>query len=113
MVTTPEKDFQKDLEALRADIAALTDTVGSLAAQAAKAEAAISKNVKKAVKGAAGTSGEIWDEGVQLGHDSAQAAVDGAQAGVAGLEQQIRKNPMNAVLIALGVGFLVGIVGHK
>ena len=55
MVTTPEKDFQKDLEALRADIAALTDTVGSLAAQAAKAEAAIAKNVRKAAKGAAGT----------------------------------------------------------
>jgi ElaB/YqjD/DUF883 family membrane-anchored ribosome-binding protein len=113
MVTTPEKDFQKDLEALRADIAALTETVGSLAAQAAKAEAAIARNVRKAAKSAVGTGEEMWDEGVQLGEDAARAAVHGAHAGVSTLEDQIKKNPMNAVLIALGVGFLVGIVGHK
>ena len=64
MATTPEKDFQNDLDALRADIAALTDTVGSLAAQAAKAEAAVTKGVKKAAKGAIGTGEDMLEEGV-------------------------------------------------
>jgi ElaB/YqjD/DUF883 family membrane-anchored ribosome-binding protein len=116
MVTTPEKDFQKDLEALRADIAALTDTVGTLATQAAKAEAALAKNLKKAAKDAVGSGEDIWDEGIHLGHDAAKAAVDGARASASSLEHQIAKNPMNAVLIALGIGFIVGIVGivgHK
>ena len=30
----PEKDLQTDIEAIRADIAALTDTVGKLASEA-------------------------------------------------------------------------------
>ena len=58
MATTPEKDFQHDLEALRADIAALTETVGSLATQAVKGEAAASKGMKKAAKNAIGTGSE-------------------------------------------------------
>ena len=113
MVTTPETDFQKDLAALRADIAALTNTVGTLATQASRAEAAIAKNLKRAAKDAVGAGEDIWDEGIHLGQDAAKAAVDGARAGASTLEHQIVKNPMNAVLIALGIGFIVGIVSHK
>ena len=113
MATTPEKDFQDDLKALRADIAALTDTVGSLASQATRAEADVTKRVKKAAKGAIGTGEDMLDEGVELGHDAARAATSGARAGVSSLEHQIEKNPMNAVLIALGIGFVVGLVGRK
>ena len=102
MVTTPENDFQQDLKAIRADIAALTETVGALATQASKVEAAIAKDIKKATKSVAGAGEDLWDEGVQLGHDAARAASDGGRAGVATLEKQIRENPVNAVLIALG-----------
>jgi len=113
MATTSEKDFQDDLKALRADIAALTDTVGNLASQATRAEAGVTKSVKKAAKGAIGTGEDLLDEGVELGHDAARAATSGARAGVSSLEHQIEQNPMNAVLIALGIGFVVGLVGHK
>jgi ElaB/YqjD/DUF883 family membrane-anchored ribosome-binding protein len=113
MVTAPEKDFQDDLKALRADIAALTATVGDLASQASRAEADVTKRVKKAAKGAIGAGEEMLDEGLELGHDAARAATSGARAGVASLEHQIEKNPMNAVLIALGIGFVVGLVGRK
>ena len=103
MATTSEKDFQDDLKALRADIAALTDTVGNLASQATRAEAGVTKSVKKAAKGAIGTGEDLLDEGVELGHDAARAATSGARAGVSSLEHQIEQNPMNAVL--LGVQF--------
>lgn len=51
-----------------------------------------------------------WHAG---GYDAARAAGDDGRAGVPTLEQQIRKNSVNAVLIALGIGFLEGIVNQK
>ena len=113
MATTPERDFQNDLDALRADIKALTESVGSLASQASRAEAAVTKGVKKAAKGAIGTGEDMLEEGVELGHDAARAAASGARAGVSSLEHQIEKNPLNAVLLALGIGLVVGFVGRK
>ena len=113
MATNPEKEFQDDISALRADMAALTDTVGKLASEAAKAQAAFAKDVKKAAKSAGRVGEEAWEETVQLGADARDAAADAAQAGMASLERQIREKPINAVLIALGIGFLVGLIGRK
>jgi ElaB/YqjD/DUF883 family membrane-anchored ribosome-binding protein len=113
MATHPEKDLQTDIEAIRADISALTDTVGKLASEAMKAQAAFTKDAKKAAKAAGRIGEEVWEEAQQLGADGVDAATDAAQAGMASLEKQIKRNPVNAVLIALGVGFLVGFIGHK
>jgi ElaB/YqjD/DUF883 family membrane-anchored ribosome-binding protein len=113
MATHPEKDLQTDIEAIRADIAALTDTVGKLASEAVKAQAAFAKDAKKAAKAAGAVGGEMWEEAQQLGADGFDVATDAAHVGMASLENQIKRNPVNAVLIALGVGFLVGLVGHK
>ena len=112
-MASPEKDFQNDLEAIRADIAALTDTVGKLASEATKAQAAMAKTMKKAAKNAAGDVEEMWEEAAQLGQDAADAARDAAQVGVSTIEQQIKKNPVGAVMVALGIGFVVGILGHR
>jgi ElaB/YqjD/DUF883 family membrane-anchored ribosome-binding protein len=112
-LANPEKDFQDDISAIRADIAALTDTVGKLAAEASKAQAAFAKDVKKAAKSAGRIGSEAWEEAAQLGADTAEAAGDAAQAGMASLEKQIRQKPFNAVLIALGIGFVVGLLGHR
>ncbi len=113
MATAPERDLEKDVEAIRADIAALTDTVGKLAAEAVKAQAAFGKSAKAAAKGAARVGEEMWDETKQLGADASDAANDAVQAGVASLESQIKRNPVNAVLVALGIGFIVGLIGRK
>ena len=113
MATSPESDFHKDLAAIRADIAALTDTIGKLAAEATTAQAAIKKDVRKAAKNAGHVGEEMWEETVQLGSDTADAAADAAHASMASLETQIKRNPVSAVLIALGIGFVVGILGNK
>jgi ElaB/YqjD/DUF883 family membrane-anchored ribosome-binding protein len=113
MATSAETDFQKDIETLRADMAALTDTVGKLASEAVKARSAIGGDMKKAAKKAGKLGEELWEETQQIGADTAEAAGDAAEAGVASLERQIRKNPMSAVLIALGAGFVLGMLGHR
>jgi ElaB/YqjD/DUF883 family membrane-anchored ribosome-binding protein len=112
-VANPEKEFQDDLATIRADIAALTDTVGKLASEAVKAQAAFAKDAKKAAKRATSIGEEMWEEAQQLGSDTAEAAGDAAQAGMATLERQIKQNPVSAVLISLGIGFLVGILGSR
>ena len=113
MVTTPEKSFQTDLEAIRADIAALTENVGRLANEASKASAAMTKTVRKAAKASAGIGANMWEEASDLGHDSTEAVIDAAHVGIGNIEKQIRQNPVRSVLIALGVGFLVSVIGLK
>jgi ElaB/YqjD/DUF883 family membrane-anchored ribosome-binding protein len=111
MAATPEKDFQTDLEAIRADIAALTENVGKLSTEVSKAQTAMAKTMKKAAKASATIGAKMWDEAADLGHDSAEAVVDVAHAGVSNLEKQIKQNPVSSVLLALGIGFVLGIFG--
>ena len=111
MATVPEKDFQTDLEAIRADIAALTENVGKLANEASKAQAAMTKTVKRAAKASAGIGAKMWDEATGLGHDTTGAVADAAYAGMSNIEKQIKQNPVSAVLFALGIGFVAGLIG--
>jgi len=112
-----EKDLQKDLEALRADIAALTETVGRLAKDMADARATMRDtmrdSVKTAAKDAAAAGEEFLNDAMKLGGDAAGAAGDAAHARMASLESEIRRNPISAVLTALGIGFIVGIIGRR
>lgn len=108
-----DKDFQNDLDTLRADISALTDTVGKLASEASNAKAAMGRTAKAAGKRAASIGEDMWDEAMQLGQDTAEAAQNAAAAGVSTIEKEIQRNPLSAVLIALGVGFAAGFISRK
>ena len=108
---TADKEFHVDLEAMRSDIAALTENVGKLAKEASKAKAAMTKSVTKAAKASARIGSKMWDEATDLGHDTAQAATDAAHSGRLDLERRIRQKPMSSVLFALGIGFVVGVIG--
>jgi len=111
MAATPEKNLQTDLEAIRSDIAALTENVGKLANEASKAQAAMAKTIRKAVKTSAGVGAKMWDEAADLGHDTAEAVADAAHAGMSNLEKQVKQNPVSSALFALGIGILVGVIG--
>jgi ElaB/YqjD/DUF883 family membrane-anchored ribosome-binding protein len=39
--------------------------------------------------------------------------MDAPAAGLAMIENEIKRNPLNAVLIALGIGFVAGLLGRK
>lgn len=108
-----EKDFQKDMDALRADLAALADTVNKLASDTADVRDTVTKNLGKAAKRAANVGGQFAADAKVLSDHAAEAATDAASAGMASLEDQIKQHPVTAVLGALGVGFLIGVMGRK
>jgi ElaB/YqjD/DUF883 family membrane-anchored ribosome-binding protein len=110
---TAKKDFQTDMDAMRADIAALTENASELAKEASKAQAAMSKSAKKAAKASARIGAKTWDEVSNLGSDTTQAVRDAVRSGSLSVEKQIKRNPVNAVLCALGVGFVFGFLSFN
>jgi ElaB/YqjD/DUF883 family membrane-anchored ribosome-binding protein len=113
MASTMEKDLQKDLDALRADIRTLTDTVGKLAAEAVHTQETIARTVRRAAGRVADAGEDFVDEAAHLGKEAAGAATDAAEVGLSAVEREIKRNPVGAVLVALGIGFLVGMIGHR
>src|ERR1700680_3317385 len=93
---TDVKDFQHDFDAIRADVSALTDTVGKLASEAVNA--AVGKKPGKAGNGMRRARDEMREGTYELGDDLMGAA-----------EHEISRHPMRSVLIALGVGVAVGL----
>jgi len=111
MDTTPSKDFRTDLDSIRSEIAALTQNVRKLAGEASKAQASMVKTVTKAARASAGIGAKMWDEAVEIGHDTTESMTDATYAGVSQLKKQIKQNPMNSALLALGIGFAVALIG--
>src|ERR1700691_1372081 len=92
-------DLSADLDALRADIARLSDTMAGLVrAQANSAGAA--------VRGAVGDARE------QLAQ-AANQAQERALGAAADLERRIERNPLTAVLIAAGIGIALGMMSKS
>jgi ElaB/YqjD/DUF883 family membrane-anchored ribosome-binding protein len=82
------ESLESQIETLKADIASLSATLADV--------------VKSGVK-----------EYAQQGRDQAEAAVDTAYAYGEALEEKIARNPFSAVLVALGLGFLVGLMSRR
>jgi ElaB/YqjD/DUF883 family membrane-anchored ribosome-binding protein len=92
-------DLSADLDALRADITRLSDTMaGLLKAQANSAGAA--------VRGAVGDAREQLSQAANQAQDSALGAA-------ADLERRIERNPLTAVLIAAGIGMALGMMSKS
>jgi ElaB/YqjD/DUF883 family membrane-anchored ribosome-binding protein len=92
-------DLSADLAALRADITRLSDTMASLLkAQANTAGAAV--------------RGAVGDARDQLSQAATQAQ-DSALGAAADLERRIEKNPLTAVLIAAGIGMVLGMMSKS
>jgi ElaB/YqjD/DUF883 family membrane-anchored ribosome-binding protein len=92
-------DLAADLAALRADIARLSDTMSGLV----KAQA---NSASDAVRGVVGDARD------QLSQAAAQAQ-DSALGAAADLERRIEKNPLTAVLIAAGIGMVLGMMSKS
>lgn len=87
-------NVQVDLKRLRDDVAALTQTIAALTAQQA------SRGL-----GAAHDAGEKVAETV---HRAAEELKRASGESISTLEQKITERPLSAVLIALGIGLLLG-----
>lgn len=86
--------LRADLGKIRDDIAALTRTLGDTAAAEAKAGGARLNEAAHAAK-----------ERAQHFAESARAQ---GEEGIAALEQRIEQNPFTSVLVAFGVGLVIG-----
>jgi ElaB/YqjD/DUF883 family membrane-anchored ribosome-binding protein len=104
MAGTPEsemrkdlnEDLKRDLELLREDVANLTDTLkGIVDNERASVRAHLNAATEKVVN---------------QGEQFAQAATDQFASSRAQLEESIVRNPIQAILIALGLGFLIGVL---
>lgn len=87
--------------------------VETLKSELASVSATLSELVKSGVRQGRAKAERTAQEYVRQGQEQADAAMDSARAYSEALEGQITKNPFTAVLIALGLGYLVGLMGRR
>ncbi|MCK0206946.1 hypothetical protein MWN33_02745 [Starkeya koreensis] len=105
-----QEDFAKlsdDLATLRADVAKLTETLASIAkAEGESAAEAVASRVRAGKARAEAAAANLADEGYAVYEDAkGRAQALGGDVGAA-----IERNPYGAVLAALGVGFVFGLL---
>jgi ElaB/YqjD/DUF883 family membrane-anchored ribosome-binding protein len=113
MAARADEDLAEHIERIRSDIAALSETVAQLVSDTAGIQATLKRRVNAAAKQAAKTGSDFLGEASALGEEALEAAERGATAAVDTIETQIARNPLTAVLIALGFGFAVGLWSRK
>ncbi|KAB2867143.1 MAG: hypothetical protein F9K43_14760 [Bauldia sp.] len=113
MAVNPDKELADSLERIRADIAALSGTVSQLVSDTAGIQASLRKKVNNAAKQASAAGEELMNEAVEMGGEALHAAAKSASGAVDSIEGQIVRNPMTSVLVALGLGFAIGLVSRK
>jgi ElaB/YqjD/DUF883 family membrane-anchored ribosome-binding protein len=103
-------DISKHLERLQSDFATLSATVTRLASEGvASAQSQIGDSATKAINGASAGGHQIYKDAATLGRDAANMA----SAANGQIETKIARNPLTSVLVALGVGFAIGLVSRR
>lgn len=92
----PNEQLKRDIEALRADVANLAETLKDIVE---RERASIRAQIHAAAD-------KVSAQGEQLAH----AAGEQISATTRQLEASIVRNPIQAILIALGLGFAIGIL---
>jgi ElaB/YqjD/DUF883 family membrane-anchored ribosome-binding protein len=86
------------LDTLRKDISTLVSSFGDSATDEVKTRG---RRARAAVGRVSDRAGEVWD-------DATNEAGRRGRAGVAAVEQQIEERPFVSVLVAFGIGLLIG-----
>jgi ElaB/YqjD/DUF883 family membrane-anchored ribosome-binding protein len=108
-----EKDLADHLATIRQDLAALTETVSQLATDTAGIQASLKKRVINAARQATAAGEHAVHEAAELGNEAIHAAGRQANAAFHGIEHEIERNPLTAVLVALGFGVALGLLTRK
>ena len=102
MAPSTDKDIADQLETIRANITSLSESVSQLVSDTADIHVTLKQRLGNAVS-----------EAEKLGGEAVHAAARGATAAVTGVEAEIARNPLTAVLIALGSGVAIGFLTHQ
>jgi ElaB/YqjD/DUF883 family membrane-anchored ribosome-binding protein len=93
------ESLEEQIETLKGDISAISATLQDL--------------VKSSVREGRAKVERTAEQYKQQGKAQADAAIDGARAYGEALEGHIERNPFSAVLVALGLGFLIGLMSRR
>src|SRR3954469_16371067 len=87
--------------------------VETLKTELANVSATLAELLKSGVRQGRARAERTAEQYLRQGQEQADAAVESARAYGEALEGQITKNPFTAVLVALGLGYLVGLMGRR
>ncbi|MEP0322079.1 DUF883 family protein [Bauldia litoralis] len=113
MATTTDKEMSENLDKLRADIAALSATVKTLVSDTSGIQSTLKKKFDETTQQASSMGERIIKDATGMGNDALAAAAKQASSTIDEVEVKITKNPFASVLIALGVGFAVGLLNRR
>ena len=113
MATNTEKDMSEHLDKIRADIAALSATVKALASDTAGIQSKIGESLDKRSKQAAAVGGKLAQDAMNMGSDALTAASNQANETLKDIETTVARKPLTALLIALGLGFVLGLFSRR
>src|ERR1700732_1375284 len=108
MGRSTQKHTAGQLATHRAAIAPLPRAAPQLASETAGIHTSLRQRVSNAAKDAFGAGERMLSEAEKLGGEAMHAAERGTTAAVTGVQKEIERNPLTAVLIALGVGVALG-----
>jgi len=94
-----EESLEAQVETLKAELASVSATLSDL--------------LKSGVRQGRAKAERTAEQYLRQGQEQADAAMESARAYGEALEGQITKNPFTAVLVALGLGYLVGLMGRR
>jgi ElaB/YqjD/DUF883 family membrane-anchored ribosome-binding protein len=102
--------LQKDVTAVKNDIAALTDQITDALNNFA---GSASKQARRGYKQARANAEQAVDDMSERGSAMMDAAQDAAYSVEESLEEIITQRPLATVGLALGIGFLIGVVWRR
>lgn len=106
---TRPSDVGHELERLRADFSRLADTVSSLLRdQSGSAQSSVRGFVDTAREQVASRAADLGRGGQAFAYE-ARDRISGANAA---LEHRIERNPLKSVLIAAGIGLVLGLISR-
>jgi ElaB/YqjD/DUF883 family membrane-anchored ribosome-binding protein len=112
--------LNSDITAIRADLAQLAKSIGRIQAEMNETRGKVGKSFKNGANGvkkeadhAFDAADDLMNGALKLGSDAVGAAGEAVHAGTSWIDDMLRKNPTPAVLAALGVGFLLGVMGRR
>jgi ElaB/YqjD/DUF883 family membrane-anchored ribosome-binding protein len=106
-------ELKKETDAVKRDAQSMSDQIEELRSDLAAVAATLSDLVRSGAREGRETVERTADYYLSEGRRQADAALDGARAYGEALEGQITRNPFSAVLVALGLGFLVGLMSRR
>ena len=103
MSTAKTDDVAALVEQLRKDIATLTQTVTQMAADGVRSSTEHLRN----------TAGSAARKASEAGQDALKDATKLVEDATHDLEAQVRRKPLTAMMAALGIGFVLGLVTRR